>query len=349
MSKRKVQFKDDSLTEDLEKVLKESEGGPKAEVVPSRFKDKHSLDSDEEDQPDKYNVLDTDDIEGQEDGGVDIEEGIRFTPFNMEEEMEEGHFDSEGTYIFTKEKEIRDNWMDNIDWVKVKQNDAPKEDSESGEEESLDEIAFYKQMVELMQPGENVNKALKRLGGSKKMSSAERWKAKKQKIEKSLEEQEKEKKDKEKLLQLTELANKLLQQGHYEIYQHTYEKLNFKIKAEEEKKKPVSTEGMDVDDALDMFADNIDHKGDGEEEKKEEKKEEKEAGKSDGASASDEIKWEYKWEDKEDDELHGPFTSAQMLEWQEAGFFKDGVLVRKVDAVDTKFYTSKRIDFDLYT
>ena len=31
------------------------------------------------------------------------EEGIAITPFNMREELEEGHFDKDGTYIFSKE------------------------------------------------------------------------------------------------------------------------------------------------------------------------------------------------------------------------------------------------------
>ena len=41
---------------------------------------------------------------GQEETKVDIEDGITFTPFNMKEELEEGHFDSEGMYIFKKEQ-----------------------------------------------------------------------------------------------------------------------------------------------------------------------------------------------------------------------------------------------------
>ena len=40
---------------------------------------------------------------GQEEGDVGIEEGITITPFNMKEELEEGHFDKDGTYIFAKE------------------------------------------------------------------------------------------------------------------------------------------------------------------------------------------------------------------------------------------------------
>lgn len=48
---------------------------------------------------------------------IDCDEGVPITPFNLKEEMEEGHFDSEGNYFIKKEKDIRDNWLDNIDWV----------------------------------------------------------------------------------------------------------------------------------------------------------------------------------------------------------------------------------------
>ena len=40
---------------------------------------------------------------GQEEGDVGYDEGITITPFNMREELEEGHFDKDGTYIFAKE------------------------------------------------------------------------------------------------------------------------------------------------------------------------------------------------------------------------------------------------------
>jgi CD2 antigen cytoplasmic tail-binding protein 2 len=42
--------------------------------------------------------------------------------FNMSEEMEEGHYDEDGNYVFNKEKEdIRDEWLDTLDWDSVKQ------------------------------------------------------------------------------------------------------------------------------------------------------------------------------------------------------------------------------------
>ncbi len=37
----------------------------------------------------------------------------------MHEEMQEGHFDTEGNYHWKKEKEVRDNWLENIEWVNV--------------------------------------------------------------------------------------------------------------------------------------------------------------------------------------------------------------------------------------
>jgi len=58
-------------------------------------------------------------VTGQEEGAVCQEGGVKITPFNMREEMEEGHFDTEGNYHWKNEKEIRDNWLENIDWVKV--------------------------------------------------------------------------------------------------------------------------------------------------------------------------------------------------------------------------------------
>lgn len=56
---------------------------------------------------------------GQEDGVVGQDGEIRITPFNMQEELEEGHFDKQGMYHWKKEKDVQDNWLENIDWCKV--------------------------------------------------------------------------------------------------------------------------------------------------------------------------------------------------------------------------------------
>jgi len=54
---------------------------------------------------------------GQEDASaIDIEEGIRFTPFNMNDEQEEGHFDSEGMFIYDRNKVCRECLYTNAIW-----------------------------------------------------------------------------------------------------------------------------------------------------------------------------------------------------------------------------------------
>lgn len=63
---------------------------------------------------------------------------------------------------------------------------------------------------------------------------------------------------------------------------------------------------------------------------------------------TNEVMWEYRWEDKDDAETHGPYSSSEMLKWSDDGYFKSGVFCRKA-GTESHFYSSRRIDFDLYT
>ncbi|CAH1973021.1 unnamed protein product [Acanthoscelides obtectus] len=297
---------------------------------------KHTLDSDEEDNVDEDNVLDTDDIEGEEEG-VDRQEGEqKMTAFNMKEEMEEGHFDKEGHFIWKNEKEIRDNWLDNIDWQKIKSTPGAKEkygvderdesDSESEPEEEFDEIGAYKKMLNYMKPKETVNKALKRLGGADmKLSSVERLRRKKAGTLQ----------DNKEVTELTELANQILTKlGNMDIYQETYEQIKAKVDRSEMKNKSVAKEAE-----LDMYADDFDVK--------EKEREKPQTETSDQAEPETKVlKWEFKWK-IEDTEVQGPYSTAQMVKWAKEKYFKDGVMVRKCGE-NSNFYTSNRIDFELY-
>uniref|UniRef100_A0A146ZXW5 CD2 antigen cytoplasmic tail-binding protein 2 n=1 Tax=Fundulus heteroclitus TaxID=8078 RepID=A0A146ZXW5_FUNHE len=382
MSKRKVTFEDGNGEFDLEddapnkKIQNfEAVSGPG-----SRFKGKHSLDSDEEDDGDaaessKYNILDTDDVEGQEGATIDYDEGVSITPFNLDEEMQEGHFDSEGNYFIKKETQIKDNWLDNIDWVKIKEQpfkkkkkglaakrkrragdedeaeeekrreeqQADQEDEEEEETEPAeDPLASYTQqqlteaVIEMLQPGETVAAALRRLGGL--------GGRKKAKLREEKEPTEESKRDTEKLDRLTALADRLVGSGMFEIYQQTYEKLAYLMKSMTSKRPAVAqkrsgAEGEEEEDELDMFGDKFDEKVT---EKSENKDEE-------GKTVSDEVMWEYKWENEEKSEIYGPFSSEQMQGWVDEGYFSSGVYCRRVDQGASQFYNSKRIDFDLYT
>lgn len=303
---------------------------PLENIIQGKIPNKNSLDSDEEDdedEVDKYALKD-DDIEGQEEGVAGLEEGVQFTPFNMDEEMEEGHFDANGMYHWKKEKLIRDNWLENIDWVKVKQqeDEAAVKDQENDMPEVVDTLDLYKKILTYLMPKETITQALKRLGGNKSLSASERLKLKK--AGKSLGDL---KGNSEKVTELTELANKILTAlGNMDIYQETYEYIFDKVNA--------STSKRNEPD-LDMYADDF-----GEKEK--ERLSEKPSDVKQTSSEKDAvIKWEYK-EKEDSQDIKGPYSTEQMAKWSESGHFKTGVLVRKCGS--DQFYTSNRIDFELY-
>ncbi|MCI4384805.1 hypothetical protein PGIGA_G00042860 [Pangasianodon gigas] len=386
MSKRKVTFQDGDEEFSLDDEVPKKKMYDEVSGPGSRFKEKHSLDSDEEDEGEdgekdsKYNILASDDIEGQEMATIDCDEGVPITPFNLKEEMEEGHFDSEGNYFIKKEKDIRDNWLDNIDWVKIKeqpvkkkkkglsakrrrrpgdedeaeeerqreekQDENEEEDEEEEESEAQeDPLASFtpyqlkEAVVNLLQPGETVSAALRRLGGlgGRKKKGRARDGGEDEKDETSI-------RDTEKLDRLTALADRLVVLGEYEIYQQTYEKLAYRLKGMQQPERDAAAkQNEEEEDELDMFADQFDEQHG---KKKDETKKDEEA---DSGLVSDEVMWEYKWENKENSELYGPFSSQQMQDWVDQGYFKDGVYCRRVDQEGAQFYNSKRLDFELYT
>ncbi|XP_059203206.1 CD2 antigen cytoplasmic tail-binding protein 2 [Centropristis striata] len=381
MSKRKVTFEDGDGGLEADDDIPNKKSCEAVSGPGSRFKGKHSLDSDEEDEGEdsksssKYDILASDDVEGQEGATIDYDEGVSITPFNLDEEMQEGHFDSEGNYFIKKEEQIRDNWLDNIDWVRVKEQpfkqkkkglaakrkrrvgdedeaeeekqreekQADKENDEEEEEEEAepaeDPLASYTQhqlteaVVELLLPGETVAKALRRLGGLGGQ--------KKGKLRQETEPTEETKRDAEKLDRLTALADRLVGSGMFEIYQQTYEKLAYLMKSMSSKRPAVreGASGDEEEDELDMFGDKFDEK---QTRKTDDKDEE-------GRRVSDEVMWEYKWENTDDSEVFGPFTSQQMQDWVDEGYFSTGVYCKRVDQEGAQFYNSNRLDFELYT
>lgn len=324
---------------------------------------KHTLDSDEEDDNDETNnILDENDIEGEEDTNANVDDEQRMTAFNMQEEMEMGHFDKQGHFIWKNEREVRDNWLDNIDWQKVdksKQNPYQLDTEEKGlgeesdddsEDAKFNEIDKYKLIITYLKPQESINKAIKRLGGSdQKLSSVERLKRKKAGTLTT----------NEQVSELTELANDILTAtGNMDIYQETYEIITQKLQQHENKLK--SKSGV-ADSELDMYADDFDVKEKGklgvEAQSGDEKIEELETERKDEDSGSTvgpiEITWELKRSQTDDAKIEGPFTTEKMAEFSNNGdFASGGVWVRKCGATatsgDEQFYAANRIDFELY-
>ncbi|KAH8341590.1 hypothetical protein KR059_011175 [Drosophila kikkawai] len=299
---------------------------------------KHTLDSDEEDSDDyEREYLNDSDIEGGEEGVAKEVDDVKVTPFNMKEELEEGHFDKDGHYHWNKETEAKDNWLDNIDWVKIgKQKNAfdpAKEDqnSNSSDDDALvpADKAFslsmnLTKMLEFMKAGETVKMTLQRLGSQRPvLTTLQRIKQKKAGIVDTKTQE---------ISQLTELANEILSKtGNMDIYQETFENIKSKLAD-----LPGTSKSKPADD-IDMYADDFEAK---------ESERSKAPTAAAPASSPPELAWEFKWSQNET-EVQGPFTTAKMLKWSKENYFKNGVYVRKCGE-NTNFYSSNRIDFDLY-
>ncbi|KAL6448520.1 hypothetical protein ACFW04_000425 [Cataglyphis niger] len=293
------------------------------------------------------------DIEGTEDGPSAPETNVGFTAFNMKEELEEGHFDKEGHYRWKKEKQIKDNWLDNIDWVQVKpsstidiQRSAKSSkshglgDSDSDDEEDMfDPIPLYKQILEFLKPGETVSKALCRLGkGKKKLTTAERWKRKKEGKT-----QDEEDPNSINITKLTELANELLTRtGNMDIYQESYEEIKKKIEHANK-----SAYSLKQEAELDMYADDFDEKEKTKLDDINNDKTTEATSAEESTSLAEDITWDLKWSQNEDAEIHGPHTTQQMHAWAKEGYFKKGAWVRRTGQ-QSQFYNAGRIDFELY-
>ncbi|KHN80241.1 CD2 antigen cytoplasmic tail-binding protein 2 [Toxocara canis] len=292
----------------------------------SDYKSKHTLDSDEEDEV-KYKKLDMNKVEGQEETGVEFDGNTKITPFNMEEDLEEGHFDTDGNFIFNKkERNIKDAWLDNIDWAHIKKaagdqwEKAEKDDDSSVRAMGDNELkSVYEKISILLQPNESIEKALRRLG-KQKLSAAEerkrRWAAKKAG-------QAYQDESSAHVKELTGLADSLVSRGEMEAYQYTKAKLELLARQMDNK----------AIDQLDMFSDTPSAS-----------RKESAAG---GAKVDDGVKWEYKFSEKADAKIHGPVSSEEMLKMQEDGKFEHGGWARKYG--QQAFYTVARLDFELYT
>lgn len=284
MSKKRVQFDLDEAEGEQQLPTDELQS-----KNPFNKKFKHTLDSDEEDdelEDAKKYEFGPEEYDGEEEGNLHKEGEITITPFNIKDELKEGHFDDQGTFIFNKEKEeIRDNWIDNIDWQAIKEeegsekpskrvklprpgrsrdegddSDESSEDERRSDDEKADSISCLKGLIELMNPEETVQRAMQRLGKSKLKNARNTNKyrqksASKSAIDKSVadkpvelsKEEQEDQERKERLNSLIELSNKLLNDGDMNIYEKKREALQYQLDAELKQAKS--------EQESDMFAD----------------------------------------------------------------------------------------------
>jgi CD2 antigen cytoplasmic tail-binding protein 2 len=111
--------------------------------------------------------------------------GYEFTRFNMKEEMEEGKFAEDGTYVRSFDQhQVHDRWLEDVDEKEMKRARRAKRKAERIERERIREeerqsgtaeqnqTSMEMELLAIMLPGETVLEALARLGKDKKKKEA---------------------------------------------------------------------------------------------------------------------------------------------------------------------------------
>lgn len=173
-------------TEDKEEKKAEVSGKKKEEkflrlgdIEGQEFGERAGEDSESEleDEPE-----DEDDAEKKNKAGM----GFELTSFNMREEMEEGKFSEDGTYVKSFDPHaVHDKWMDGLDEREIKKArrqhrhmERIQREKQAAEERELQQLGGKEEMEKALLPflkkGESVLEALQRLGAKAMRDGAQK-------------------------------------------------------------------------------------------------------------------------------------------------------------------------------
>ncbi|KAG0039073.1 hypothetical protein BGZ82_009771 [Podila clonocystis] len=287
-------------------------------------------------QGEDLDLSDLDEEDYDSDGNPKIE------AFNMKEELEDGgEIDDAGNFIRKLDPDrFHDSWLEGLSRKEIqaarqaherRTRQAQIEEKEAAAS-AMTETDIYLELVNILRPSESVVEALQRLGGGSKKSGAKANKKKIWQKNKQMDEDkpveavsEEEVARKKSIEKLTDLCDKMMALGHFDIYEQTYEQAVRQLRRADLIADdwvigtPVRKPG-EVD--LSML--------------------------DDDPLLSSSASWEYKWanppEGQPADEVHGPFSGAEMKSWTEQGFFSQGILVRMVG--DSTFEPGESVTFE---
>ncbi|XP_019226046.1 PREDICTED: CD2 antigen cytoplasmic tail-binding protein 2 isoform X1 [Nicotiana attenuata] len=161
-----------------------------------------------------------------------IDDGIAIEPFNLDKEREEGYFDAAGNYVeYLNENEIKDAWLDSVDTEKRFSGKSAIRISNEDEIQDLtaEELGTMKRRIaDVLEPGETVLQALRRLKGTSNNKKCKMSAETKQLFD-----------------QLTEDAMKLMENGDHNVYDEKQE--SFQREAEGYEKLAQARQGKSID------------------------------------------------------------------------------------------------------
>lgn len=232
--------------------------------------------------------------------------GFELSSFNMREEMEEGKFTEDGTYVRAFDPHaVHDRWMEGLDEREIKKArksarhmEREQREKQKAEEEEMKRMGgkdnIEQELVGMLKKGETVLEALQRLGAQSRKSGKPHPKKPNNKRKAELHgdpvQADKEvPKETSQIDRITHLASTLMSLGDTDIYSKTYEELVRSVRS---------------------------------------------SGKVDQSwiPPSADVRYEYKWDvpGAEDGQVFGPFSEEEMKGWFQAAYF--GVAGEKVKA-----------------
>ena len=231
--------------------------------------------------------------------------------FNMRNENEEGAFDDQGNYVrkAADPDSIHDIWLEGMSKKEMKKakEAADKRDQERRQKNTQDDAVLtsdvLKRLILLLERGETSLEALARIGKGK--DKKPKWQNKNKNKKKQTtetddvnmaEDDPAEIRRKEAVEAITAAADLLLTRGQPEIYDAERELLirQYRKESGDEWVEPSAPGRQDED-------------------------------------ASETKTWEYRWSDARDGgEVHGPYEGSMMVQWNDAGYFGEGVEFRQV-------------------
>ncbi|KAI5365425.1 putative CD2 antigen cytoplasmic tail-binding protein 2/Lin1 [Septoria linicola] len=244
----------------------------------------------------------------------------RLDAYNLKNEEEEGKFDESGNFVRKAQDPdaVNDNWLEGLskkDMKKAKEAEEKREEERRRKAMQDDAVLtsdVLSNLIAQLDTGETPLEALQRLGkGKTTEKKVPKWKQKKQqKRSDGMEVDEpeangngsvdpKEEARREAVDAITGAADALYSRGQHEIYQAEREILMRQYRRETgEDWKPAAAETV--------------------------------TGADDGNSSGAADAWEYRWSDARDGgSAHGPYDSATMHAWNEAGYFGSEVEFRR--------------------
>ena len=308
-NKKSVRFLRD---DEIEGQVSSSKGGRTLHADLSKHPDEIDAEKDDESESDvgEEERAKVDEAMDEEVGaGAKKKHAPLLDAFNMRTEQEEGRFDEAGNYVrkAADPDAVYDSWLDGLskkDIRKAKEA-AEKREAERKEKDRMDDSILtsdvLKTIIMQLERGETILEALARLG--KGLQRKPKWQTKK-KNKRSTEVEDvemtegnpDEAKRRKAIDAITGAADILMGRGQSEIYDTERELLTRQYRNEtgEDWVDPPSTKENEVfEQGLSM--------------------------------------WEYRWSDARDGgDAHGPYDSATMHNWKNAGYFGEGVEFRRI-------------------